>query len=360
MRLWIDKIASATANVPLKRDARISPQVLAREGQIVAGRIHGEKSSYNTLEDTHGRMMTLHNHDVIAGVLGRRNALHGYAGFVPEQIAVGDTLQLLNLGGVLGRCTSVNPDLGQPFDLEVLGSVLVFPEFENRAGVPAHIGMNALAAEPLAGPLAPLIYIAGTCMNSGKTEAACRLIRRLAQHGLAVGACKLTGVSLRRDTLQMRDYGASWALSFNDAGIVTTSPETAVDVARAVLARLTRLGAHVIVAELGDGLLGEYGVAEILASRPLVASAAAFVLCATDPVGAWGGQRVMREQLGLEVDVVSGPTTDNAVGSKAIRERLGVPAINARADSEAFGRLLIEKLEAKALSSQSGAPGERA
>ena len=39
-------------------------------------------------------------------------------------IAAGDTIEVLNLGGVLGRCTAGNPDLGPPFTAEVLGAVL--------------------------------------------------------------------------------------------------------------------------------------------------------------------------------------------------------------------------------------------
>jgi hypothetical protein len=269
VRLWIDKLASATANVPLRHDVRVTPEIVARESYIVAGRIHGEKTTYNQLEDLHGRMVTLHEGDVIAGVLGLRNALHGYSGYVPDTLAVGDRLHVLNLGGVIGRCTSENPDLGPPFGFEVLGSVLVFPDFEDRQGVPAHIGMNALALP--AGPLrtVPVIFVAGTCMNSGKTSAACQLVRQLAKRGHAVGACKLTGVSLRRDVLHMRDYGARWAASFTDAGIVSTTASSAVGVARILLAHLAHAGAEVIVAELGDGLLGEYGVAQILADSEL-------------------------------------------------------------------------------------------
>ena len=46
MRVWIDKIASATINVPLRRDVRVSGDIVAREGYIIAGRVHGEKSTY--------------------------------------------------------------------------------------------------------------------------------------------------------------------------------------------------------------------------------------------------------------------------------------------------------------------------
>ncbi len=346
MRLWLDKIASATGNVPLKQTARITPQVIARESYIVAGRIHGTKTVYNQLENTHGRLVSLHEGDVIAGVLGQRNALQGYAGFVPEEIQVGDRLQLLNMGGVIGRCTSVNPDVGVPYDVEVLGAVQVFPEFEQRTGVPAHIGMNAIPPITTDEPIAPVVYVVGTCMNSGKTAAACRIIREFAKAGQAVGACKLTGVSLRRDALQMGDYGAKWAVTFTDAGIAATTADNAVPIARTLLRELTRRGAQVIVAELGDGLLGEYGVAEILSDPTLHQAAGAYVLCANDPVGAWGAQQLMQQRFNLPISVISGPTTDNAVGTESLRKRLDLPAINARSHARELGRHLLDTLAA--------------
>ena len=350
MRLHLDKIASSTRNVSIPRDARITPDIVAREGYILAGRIRGNKSTYNQLEDVHGRLLPLHDGDLIAGVLGPRNALQGYAGIVPENIRVGDTLHVLNLGGVIGKCTSVNPELGRPFELEVLGGVLVFPEFGDRSGQPAHIRMNAIEAD-FAGVSAfpPVVYVAGTCMNSGKTSAASRLIRELNKRGLRVGGCKLTGVSLRRDTLQMFDYGARHAVSFTDAGVVTTTPANAPEVARTIMAHLAESGVDIIIAELGDGIAGEYGVQEILAEPDLRALSTVFLLCASDPVGAWGAQRLLTEQYGIAIDLVSGPVTDNAVGTRYITQTLGCAALNARTHAEELGEFVAQRLSAPAL-----------
>lgn len=347
VRIWADKITSVTRNAALRRDLRVSDQIVAREGYIIAGRIRGEKSVYNQVEDVHGRMVTLHEGDVIAGALGPRNALHGYSGVVPEALEPGQTLQLLNLGGVIGRCTSQNPDVGKPFDVEVLGAVLVFPEFEDRIGTPAHVGMNAIALNAAVPTNVPVVYFAGTCMNAGKTSAACRLIRQLSTRGHTVGGCKLTGVSLRRDTLQMVDYGAKLAVSFTDAGVVTTTPKNAAAVARALLSHLVKQGADVIVAELGDGIAGEYGVQQILEDRELMGDAGAMVLCANDPVGAWGAQRMLQDRYGLRIDVVSGPTTDNDVGVRYVRDQLGVAAINARTHGPQLGEFIAGRINGR-------------
>ena len=347
MRVWLDKIASATGNVPLRRDARLSKAIVAREGYVVAGRIVGEKTAYNQLEDLHGRLVVLHDGDVIAGVLGSRNALHGYSGVTPTQVAVGDRLQLLNLGGVIGECTSVNPDVGMPFDVEILGGVQVFPEFESRSGLPAHIGMNAIPTEDVELPSVPVVYVAGTCMNSGKTTAAARLIRELTRRGHAVGGAKLTGVSLRRDTLQMLDYGAQWAVSFGEAGVASTSSSNAVAVTRGLFAHLAQMGAEVIVAELGDGVHGEYGVADILADEALMALRAGIVMCANDPVGTWGAKRILDEQFKLAIDVVSGPATDNAVGTRYVEQKLELAALNARTAGQELGEAIAGLVAAR-------------
>ena len=63
----------------------------------------------------------------------------------------------------------------------------------------------------------------------------------------------------------------------------------------------------------------------------------AVVLCANDPVAAWGGARILREQFEIEPAVVTGPATDNDVGIDQISERLDLPAINALSNGVALG-----------------------
>ena len=334
MKIRLNKICSSTRNARLPREVILSDQIVAEEGSVLAVRALDRKQVYNEVEDEHGRMATVNQGDLLAGVLGERRALHGYTGIIPKEIKVGDTLHLLNLGGVIGQCTSANPDVGPACRVEVLGQILSFPHLGERRGVPASIRTNALPSAESVERSLPIAYVSGTCMNAGKTYAVCEIIRGLARRGYKVGAAKLTGVSLRRDTLKMEDVGATRALSFNDAGIVSTRPETSLPVARGLIRALnevvsgTRLDC--IVIELGDGIMGEYGVQEILRASDLMAPGKAHVLCANDPVGAWGAARFFEEDLKLKLTVISGPTTDNAVGRQFVENKLGLPAINAR------------------------------
>ncbi len=345
-RATVDKIGSVSKNVPLRKEIRISSEIIAKEGYLVCGRVIGQKTTYNTLESCDGRMVTLHDGDIIVGALGHRNALQGYSGHVPEVIKPGDTLQVLNLGGVIGKCTSANPQIGPPFGIEILGSVLVFPELAQRKGVPAHIGMNSInpKGELEDSKKTPIIFIAGTCMNSGKTFAACEIIRHFHTKGIKIAGCKLTGVSLLRDTLNMQDHGADYTASFNDAGIVTTDESSSNKGARKILQSLIETDADVIIAELGDGIMGTYGVQNILSDKAIIARTKAIVLCANDPVGAWGGQIFLRDQFNTKADVMSGPVTDHNAGSDFVRDTVGVPGINARSHGVELAEFLLKQV----------------
>lgn len=343
--VMLDKIASVTRACGLKREVRVSAEIPCEEGVVVAVRVKNEKSTYSQLELPSGRMAQVKKGDVIAGALGHRHALFGYSGFLPERLAPGDTVHLLNMGGVLGICDSVNPDLGPPFECEVLGAVLHFPYLGQRIGVAARIGGEPLnPGAPLGTAGVPVVALVGSCMNCGKTAAACTLVRHLSHGGLTVDGFKATGVSLRRDVLAMEDAGARSTAIFTDLGVVSTSPANAPAVTRTLLSRLAAKRPDAIVVELGDGLLGAYGVAAILEDPAIRSAFTAVVLAANDPVAAWGGVRMLREQFGIEPAAVTGPATDNVAGTEIIEATLGVPAINARTSGERLSALVAERL----------------
>ncbi len=344
-KVLLDKIGSVTATCRLSREVRLGGEIPAVEGGVVAVRVENAKSTYNQLELPSGRFSIVKPGDVVAGALGHRKALFGYSGYLPQRVEVGDRLNLLNLGGVIGVCDGVNPDLGNPFVVEVLGQVLHFPYLGERVGLPAHIAQGAL---PLADRLdlggVPVVAIVGTCMNAGKTQAACSLIQAFTHRGLKVAAGKATGVSLRRDILAMEDAGARHTLIFTDLGVVTTTAGVAPRVARTILTHLAADGPDVIVLELGDGLLGLYGVDAILADAPLAAGFGALVLAANDPVAAWGGVQLLRDRYGLAAAVLTGPATDNVAGTVLTERETGVPGINARTNPAALAELVMAKL----------------
>jgi len=344
----VDKIASVAQHSNLGHELRLSADIPCDEGVLVAVRVLNNKARYNQLELTSGRMATVNQGDVVVGALGHRKALRGYSGHLPTELSVGDSIQLLNIGGVLGVCDSANPDVGPPFDCEVLGTVLHFPYLGERIGVPARAGASQLDQDAqLNTNGVPVVALAGTCMDSGKTAAACAVVGRLRHLGLNVSACKATGVSLRRDILTMEDAGASDTMIFSDLGIVTTTEENGPALTRSLLTGLSKSKPDVIVLELGDGLLGAYGVEAILSDESIREALTVVILCANDPVSAWGGARILRESFSIEPAVVTGPATDNAVGVDQIVDRLSVPAINALSNGIELGDLVADLLNGK-------------
>jgi hypothetical protein len=340
MRIRIDKIASSTRNVGLSPNVVVGPEIPALPGTVVVARVLDEKTVYNQIEDGHGRMMTYHAGDVVAGVLGNRQALRGYSGVVPEAVAVGDHLHLLNLGGVIGRCTSVNPEVGPPARVEILGCVLTFPELGRRIGTPASIFPGPVPLADALVRLPPAIFVVGTCMSAGKTAAACALVRGASSRGLKVGATKVTGVALRRDTLEMADHGAVCTYTFADAGLPSTIGVDVVRAARGCLNAAARHGIDLLVVELGDGLMGEYGVMQLLETPDFRAAASAVVLAANDPVGAWGGGEILAKT-GLAVAAVTGPATDNDSGCRAIAAAMVTAPINARKNADRLVEVVL-------------------
>jgi hypothetical protein len=338
----VDKIASITQACGLGHELRISADIPCEEGVVVVVEVLTNKSTYNQLELTSGRMAKVAKGDVVVGALGHRKALFGYSGHVPESIRPGDVIQMLNIGGVLGVCDSINADKGRPFDCRVLGVVLQFPYLGERIGVPARIGQRPLdLAAPLDTQGVPVVALAGTCMEAGKTAAACAIIARMRHRGLAVHAFKATGVSLRRDILAMEDAGARKTMIFTDFGVGTTTAKVGPALTRAMLTEMAQGHPDVIVFELGDGLLGTYGVEAILSAADIRQALTVLALSANDPVAAWGGVKLLREKFGIEPAVVTGPATDNQVGVDIIAQQMGVAGANAITSGAELGDRVI-------------------
>ena len=256
---------------------------LPRAGDVVAVRALTDSATYNMLELRTGRLAKINPGDLLIGVLGRRRALKGFVGDVPETVNTGDQLHLLNMGGVIGFCTGHHSSLSDAIKLEVVGLVC-----DENGGV-RNIGDHALAPRQNLGETVPLVFIAGACMNSGKTYAATELIKQATRAGLRVAAARLSGVACLRDTLNMADHGAIATASFLDCGLPSTVGIGDLGpIAKAVVARLNESAPDFIVIEMGDGILGGYSVESVFDDQELREATAAIIFCASDYVGAWG------------------------------------------------------------------------
>ncbi|MCG3135351.1 MAG: hypothetical protein HMLKMBBP_02950 [Planctomycetes bacterium] len=336
MKVHLDKIGSVTIHANLPREVELADAVQPRLGDILVVKALQDKTVYNTLELVSGRMARISRDDVIAGVLGRRRALRGFVGEIPETLKVGDRLHVLNLGGVLGVVVSGTPDVGKPLLCEVLGGV--------KAGDGVATIRRELPPAPETLPDVPLVLVEGTCMSAGKTHAAATIVGKLTQRGWRVHGAKLTGVACLKDTLNMEDHGAKRTMSFLDMGLPSTVNEPDMGAhARRILAELASDRPDAIVVELGDGIIGHYGVQDILKDREILARTKCHVMAANDLVAAWGAVKLMTSW-GIDIDVLTGPATDNDAGEDWAAKELRIPAANARTNGHKLTDLVEECL----------------
>src|SRR5437764_13025712 len=91
-----DKLASGTQACGLSHEVRICADIPAEEGVVIVVEVLTNKSTYNTLELTSGRMAKVGKGDVVAGAHGHRPAHFGYSGHVPATVRPGGDVRLLN------------------------------------------------------------------------------------------------------------------------------------------------------------------------------------------------------------------------------------------------------------------------
>ncbi|MBS1795191.1 MAG: hypothetical protein JSS81_15135 [Acidobacteria bacterium] len=357
-----DKIGSATSPLGLtKTIAVVDANDAPRAGDVVVVRALSESVTYGNLELPSGRLAKINRNDVLVGVLGKRRALKGFVGDVPAAAKAGDQLHLLNMGGVIGVCKGHHSSLSDAIEVEVLGFAAADPNIatdnfelseaktkdqrpktEDQTRSILNIGDRALKPTGSLENSAPVVIVAGTCMNSGKTVAATEIIKQAAHSGLKVCGAKMSGVACLRDTLNMEDHGAVATASFLDCGLPSTVDYgDLAPVAKAILNHLNSFAPDLIVVELGDGIVGGYAVDSVLKDAEVKAAISSFVFCASDYVGVVGGINVL-QNLGIAIDVVAGSVTDSQMGEDFVESTYGLRAGNARRD----GRRLFALIEA--------------
>lgn len=324
--IHIDKIGSVLKNLGLKPQESLTDNLSCDMGTVLAAEVLEDKSVYNQLELVSGRMSVLKKGDIIAVTLGGRMALKGFTGRLPRRIATGDVIHLLNFGGVAGICTSANvQEVGEPLRIRVLGGIARKGKLLNIKDAALFRPLDVMKNKT------PLIIVTGTSMDSGKTTAATEIVKTLTRMGMKLAGTKLTGVGAHRDIYKMLDNGVSEAVSFTDCGISSTAnidSKEITAVGKGALEHLSKSKPDAIIIEFGDGLMGKYGVDAILSDPQIQANVRLHIGCASDPVGAVGLAREC-ERIGLPLDVLSGPVTDNEVGKQIIAEHVGCLTYNA-------------------------------
>jgi hypothetical protein len=317
-------ISSSTSRLRLEAPLRLEPVRNARVGDVVVVEVLSVNLAYPNLELPDGTFRQLEVGDVVVGSLGSRQALRGFVGFAPETLVPGETLALLNMGGVIGRFVDSITSLGEPARVRYLGTVV------DEEGV-VNLSRAALPEAMALSKPRPIVLVIGTCMSVGKTATMAKLVECATRAGFAVGAAKLSGVGAIRDLTKFAEAGAIDVKSFLDCGLPSTVD--ADDLAPIVKTVVNALEGDLVIVELGDGIMGHYKVETVITDLDIMQHVASVVVCAGDITAAYGAKHYL-ERFGVAVDVFSGLATENVSGSGYIEEHLGIPAINGLKEPE--------------------------
>ncbi|HLV00917.1 MAG TPA: hypothetical protein VKZ59_06605, partial [Acidobacteriota bacterium] len=243
------QVSSAAHRLDLPPRLELTTNSRPQSGEVVAVRVVDVNAGYPNIELTTGEEVHLNPGDIIVGALGIRKALRGFSGKVPNRVEKGQSLYLLNKGGIIGECTAFNRDLGWPSRVEYLGSV-------TRDGAILNLSDGALPVVEGSLPPVPLVMVFGTCMNAGKTTVCKQILERFTEKNYSVNAGKVAGVACLQDPLKMKRNGAREVLSFHDFGLPSSAHVTDLaPVARSIIHCLAGSKPDFIVLEMGDGIL---------------------------------------------------------------------------------------------------------
>ena len=290
-------------------------------GDLVLARVDAI-GYHSALQLPDGRRKRLFVGDEIVVVYGNRYAPNQFEAVVPRTLG---PCQLVAAGGVAGKVLSGHASITKnPTQITPLCLLA------GSHGGPANLRDYALpGVERIPSPHPTVVAVAGTSMDSGKTETCAFLVRGLTAAGLKVAYAKITGTGAGGDTWLLRDAGAQPVLDFTDAGLVSTYLAPEDEIRRAfvtLVAHLSRTRVSAIVLEIADGVLqGE--TARLLTSPVFRETVGGVVFTACDAMGAVAGQGWLRAR-NLPLVALSGVMTSSPLQRVEATRTTGLPVFS--------------------------------
>ncbi|HYM82462.1 MAG TPA: DUF1611 domain-containing protein [Candidatus Limnocylindria bacterium] len=288
-----------------------------KPGDLLLARVD-QIGFHSALQLPDGRRKRLFLGDEIVVAYGNRYAPNQFEAVVPKTLG---PCQLVASGGVAGKVLSWHASLAkQPTQITPV-ALLVGP-----SGKPANLKDYALPFFDHVPAHRPTIAVAGTSMDSGKTQTAAFLVKGLTLAGLRVGFAKITGTGSGGDTWLLKDAGANPVLDFTDAGLASTYLVSQAEVQRVFVtltAHLIESKVDAIVLEIADGVLqGE--TAALLKTKVFKEVVGGIVFTASDAMGALAGESWLRDN-GLPLVALSGILTASPLSTKEASKATRVP-----------------------------------
>lgn len=288
-------------------------------GDLVLARVDAI-GQHTRLEAPTGRRTKLYPGDEIVVAYGARYAPDQFEAVVPESLSPCD---LVAGGGVAASVLSRHARMSKATRIIPIG-LLVDAEGE-RVNL-ARFALPVVAALPAT--TGPVIAVAGSSMNAGKTTTAAGLVHGLSRAGLRVAGIKVTGTGSGGDLWSMGDAGAEWIFDFTDMGHATTAGLPIAEVERitsGLIGHVAALGADITVLEVADGLF-QNETAGLLQSPVFASLVDGLIFAAGDAMGAVGGVEWLRRH-GLPLRALSGLLTTSPLAMRETAANTDVPAV---------------------------------
>jgi hypothetical protein len=317
------KRSSVLRRIPPLNEIRYRSE-RGREGDVCAFELPRDAPPI-TVESPTGRMMAIAPGDVFLGTPGCRAATRSVSGDMPaDGLVPGDLYWVLAASGVVGELVG-----GSPLDEVYVARVRYLGSVYGHRGKRLNIRQFAVTGAAGKDRNAPVYLIVGTSGEVGKTTAGVAVLRALHLQGhttviafKATGGCSVTEIAL------YQDFGAAQAFDCLDFGLAGTYPTGRPgigDIFAGALDFCLSIPADAVVVECGGDLLGN--VPEFLTCLKARRSDLKIILAAADAFGALGAKHVLAE-IGLAINLITGPCTDTPALREHTEMLCGIPAIN--------------------------------
>ena len=268
-----------------------------------------------------GRRSQLFVGDELVLAYGNRYAPDQFEAEVPADLSA---CHLVAAGGIAAQALSKNSKLKWPTQIQPTGYLL------NASGRPMNLRDYACTDAPtpnLTPVTKPVVCVAGTSMNAGKTTVMASLTKGLSQAGLGVAALKVTGTGAGNDMWAYADAGACLTLDFTDAGHASTYRLSNQQIERC-LNRLVHEAQQdarvdVILIEIADGLLHHETLA-LMKTTSYRALAPQLIFAAGEAMGALAGQQLLADHR-IEVRAISGVLSASELALNEAAAATGLP-----------------------------------
>lgn len=337
------KQSFVTRNADLS-DAKtlITGDITPKAGDLVIAEVTRLRQ-HCRIEQPDGRRSRMFVKDKIIVCYGNRYAPDQFESVVPDDLSA---CHLVAGGGIASKMRYKSPSVKPATEIQPLG--LLGDSYGKVLNLSGYSNIREVKPETSKLNI-PVIVVAGSSMNSGKTTCVASLIKGLQGDGYMVAASKVTGTGSGGDLWHFLDAGAESAIDFTDAGYASTYKLEDTELERVFSDSISYLKSQtpdVIVVEIADGIL-QNETRNLLSSSLVQSMTTAMIFTAGDSCSALFGSKWLTD-LKYNVVGISGVVSSNPLATQEVQNSTDIPVISKKQmTSVGFGHGIYESVLSK-------------